>query len=124
MVLHNGIWTPGTVSTQNGATAITDTNWLYSNMVDISAYSSVRFSHIQTTNGQTSLGFAFYTENQTFISGVTNGGTLYSPIEREIAVPPNAKYIRVMWINTTSDNYNETVHEISTEFYFYGTPEV
>ena len=115
-------WTPGTVSYGTGTTAISDTYWVYSNMVDVSTYSSITFTHIQTSNTGTSLGYAFYDENQNYITGASNGGSSYAPVEKTIDVPSGAKYFRVMWINTTNTNYDESIHEIDTKFYCYGNP--
>ena len=83
-------------------------------------YKSITFTHIQTTNPTTPLGYAFYDENHTYISGATNGGTSYNPTIKTIKVPSNAKYFRTMWISTTNASYNSVSHNISTVFKCYG----
>ncbi len=114
-------WTPGTIVASSGATGSSDTAWLYSNQVDISAYSSVTFAHIQTTNDKTTLGYTFYDASDKVVGSMTNAGSSYAPFDRTVDVPENAKYIRVMWINTTNTNYDESIHGIEN-FYFYGNP--
>ncbi|MBQ9786112.1 MAG: Ig-like domain-containing protein [Clostridia bacterium] len=115
-------WTPGTTNYKTGGVLTSDTNWVYSNMVDVSAYNSITFTHIQTPNAETSLGYAFYNASNTYISGASNSGSSYAPVEKTINIPDGAKYFRVMWINTTSANYDASIHEISTKFYCYGNP--
>ena len=112
-------WTPGTIAYANGSISVSDTNWLYSDFVDVSEYKQIKFSHIQTSNATTSLGYAFYDESKKYISGSTNGGSSYVPIDKVIDVPSGAKYFRCMWINTTNTNYSASIHEISN-FYCYG----
>ena len=114
-------WTSGSIAHSTGvASSEYSDSWLYSNYVDISKYERITFTHIQTTNATTPLGYAFYDENHTYISGATNGGTSYTPVTKTISVPYNAKYFRTMWINTTSSNYNPTIHDINTQFKCYG----
>ena len=112
-------WTPGTITASTGGTSTADTNWLFSNLVEVSTYSKIRFTHIQTSNPQTSLGYTFYDSSMNAVDYATNSGTSYAPVEKTIDVPSNAKYFRCMWINTTSANYNESTHNISN-FYCYG----
>ena len=112
-------WTAGTCTHSTGAVGSGDTNWKYSDLVDISAYSSITFTQIQTTTTNTSLGYAFYNGNKTYISGANNGGTSYTPVEKTIDIPAEAKYFRTMWINTTHANYDATIHDIS-KFYCSG----
>lgn len=112
-------WTPGTNVAAGGTTQTSDTNWLFSNTVDVSTYSQIRFAHIQTSNANTTLGYTFYDSSMTAVSYATNGGTSYTPIDRTVNVPSNAKYFRCMWINTTSSNYDASIHDIS-KFYCYG----
>lgn len=112
-------WTPGTCTYANGSVSQSDTNWMYSNTVDISGYKQIRFSHIQTSTSSTSLGYVFYDEKMTRISGGSNGGSNYTPINKILDVPSNAKYFRCMWINTTHNSYDSSIHDIS-KFYCYG----
>lgn len=112
-------WTPGTVFAANGGTSTADKNWLYSNTIDVSNYSQLKFAHIQTPNQQTSLGYTFYNSNMQAVANETNGGTSYAPIEKIVDIPSNAKFFRCMWINTSSDNYDASIHDIS-KFYCYG----
>ena len=112
-------WTPGTNIANGGVTQTSDTNWLYSNAVDVSAYSKIRFAHIQTSNANTTLGYTFFDSSMNAVGYATNGGTSYTPVDRTVDVPSNAKYFRCMWINTTSSNYDASIHDIS-KFYCYG----
>ena len=112
-------WTPGTINATAGSTSSGDTNWLYSNTIDVSAYSKIRFAHIQTPNSATTLGYTFYNSSMTAVSGATNAGTSYDPVNRTVDVPSGAQYFRCMWINTSNSNYNTSVHDIS-KFYCYG----
>ena len=112
-------WTPGTNVAASGTTQTSDTNWLFSNTVDVSAYSQIRFAHIQTSNANTTLGYTFYDSSMAAVGNKTNGGTSYTPVDRTVDVPSNAKYFRCMWINTTSSNYDASIHDIS-KFYCYG----
>jgi hypothetical protein len=112
-------WTPGTVTAATGGVSTTDKNWVYSNAIDVSGYSQLKFAHIQTPNQQTSLGYTFYNSNMQAVANKTNGGTSYAPIERIVDIPSNAKFFRCMWINTSSANYDESIHDIS-KFYCYG----
>ena len=112
------IWTPGTCIYSTGVVGSSDTNWLYSDPVDVSGYSALKFMHIQTTNTSTGLGYAFYDASNNYISGANNGGTSYVPVEKTIAVPSGAKYFRCMWINTTNSNYSDANN--INKFYCYG----
>ena len=112
-------WTPGTITAASGGTSTTDKNWLYSNAIDVSEYSQLKFAHIQTPNQQTSLGYTFYNSNMQAVANQTNGGTSYAPIERMVDIPSNAQFFRCMWINTSSSNYDASIHDIS-KFYCYG----
>ena len=112
-------WTEGGVVWSSGKDRA-DTNWLRSNYVDIGDYTQLRFTQAQTTTVGTVLGYAFYDSSKTYISGDSNGGaSSYTPIEKTIDVPSDAKYFRTMWMNTTNTNYNDSVHDIS-KFYCYG----
>ena len=114
-------WTAGSVSYLDGVASDKWNNmWVYSNLVDVSPYTSITFTHIQTTGTTTSLGYAFYDENEEYIWGATNGGISYEPIEKTINVPEGAKYFRTMWILESYENYNAEVHDIDTKFYCYG----
>lgn len=111
-------WTPGGITWSTGDIQ-NDSNWLYSNAIDVSAFPKLKFFHIQTTTSNTTLGYAFYKEDMTYISGANNGGSSYAPVEKIIDVPSEAKYFKCMWINTTHTKYNEDTHAIS-KFYCYG----
>ena len=113
-------WTPGTVAYKTGSVSSTDQNWVYSNKVDVSEFSSITFSHIQTITTNTSLGYAFYDQNGNYISGASNAGVSYTPVEKTLDVPSGAKYFRVMWINTIHTSYDAGIHDIETAFYCYG----
>ena len=112
-------WTPGTITYKTGGTSSADTNWLYSNMINIEGSTELTFTHCQTPNTNTSLGYAFYDEKEAWIDGANNGGVDYVPVVKTLVVPEGAKYFRCMWINTTSANYNAAVHDISN-FYCHG----
>lgn len=112
-------WTPGTCIHATGDVGTSDTNWLYSNAVDVSAYSQIKFAHIQTTTAGTSLGYCFYDSSMNRVSSENNSGSSYAPVEKIIDVPEGATYFRCMWINTTSANYDESIHKIDL-FYCYG----
>ena len=112
-------WTPGTIAASSGAKTNTDTNWTYSNDINVEGLSKLRFSHIQTPNKQTSLGYSFLNESHKVVGYEINGGESYAPVEKTIDVPANAKYFRCMWINTSNENYNEEIHNVEN-FYCYG----
>ena len=112
-------WTPGTLTHSTGSVGTSDTNWLYSNAVDISDYSSLTFAHCQTTTTATSLGYAIYDANMNRIDSANNGGVSYVPVEKTITLPDNAKYFRCMWMNTTHTQYDSNINDIS-KFYCYG----
>ncbi len=122
-------WTAGAIEWANGNVNTTGTNytrdWIYSQMVDVEVFATLTFTHVQTTNTSTPLGYAFYTEDGTYISGASNSGTSYDTKTETIVVPENAKYFRCMWMNTTHPRYeddgneNEEVYSIDN-FYCYG----
>lgn len=113
-------WTPGTCTYSTGATQTSDTNWLFSNLVDVSDYSSLTFTQAQTSTANTSLGYAFYDANKTSIGkGASNGGVDYVPVEKTLTIPDNAKYFRTMWMNDTHAKYNADINNIN-KFYCYG----
>ena len=117
-------WTPGSVLHGTGvASDQYKDEWKYSNMVDVSDFESITFTHIQTTSTGSVLGYVFYDEEGNRVSGATNGGTSFAPVTKTINVPENAKYFRCMWINTTHSSYNASIHEIETKFYCYGNAE-
>lgn len=112
-------WTPGTNAASSGNITNTDTNWTYSNDINVEGLSKLRFTQIQTPNKQTSLGYSFLNESNRVVGYEINGGESYAPVEKTIDVPSNAKYFRCMWINTSSENYNEEIHNVEN-FYCYG----
>ena len=81
-------------------------------MVDIAGYSQLKFSHIQTTTHNTSLGYAFYDSAKKYITGKSNAGISYAPIDVVLDIPADAAYFRCMWINTTHASYNPAMHDI------------
>ena len=114
-------WTPGSITYANGvASSQYASDWLYSNMVDVSEYESITFTHVQTTNTATPLGYAFYDASGKYISGASNGGGTYDTAVKTIKVPDGAKYFRVMWMNTTHSRYDADKYEITTHFFCYG----
>ncbi|MBR0322158.1 MAG: hypothetical protein IIX08_07200, partial [Bacteroidales bacterium] len=115
-------WTVGTCTFSTGNTSSSDTNWKYSNAVNISGFTQLRFSHIQTVTTNTTLGYCFYDKDMNHISGQSNAGASYIPVEKTVDVPSGAVYFRCMWINTTSANYVESAHDLSS-FYCYGIEE-
>ena len=115
-------WTVGTCTFATGKTSSSDTNWKYSNAVNISGFTQLRFSHIQTVTTNTTLGYCFYDKDMNHISGQSNAGASYIPVEKTVDVPSGAVYFRCMWINTTSANYVESAHDLSS-FYCYGIEE-
>jgi hypothetical protein len=116
-------WTPGAIlyatgeANSNKSDYVRD--WLYSNYVDVSSYHSITFSHVQTVNTSTVLGYAFYDENMNYICGESNGGGTYVTANKTVSVPENAKYFRVMWMNTTHTRYDETTYGLDN-FYCFG----
>lgn len=117
------IWTPGTCTAATGDVSSSDTYWLYSNMVDVSDYHHLAFTHCQTPTANTSLGYAFYDSSKSYISGVTNAGSGYRPLERIISVPENAVYFRCMWMNTTHASYDPVINALS-DFYCRGVRDI
>ena len=114
-------WTPGSITYADGvASSQYASDWLYSNMVDVARYDSITFTHIQTTNTATPLGYAFYDKDGKYITGASNGGGTYETAEKTVTVPEGAVYFRVMWMNTTHSRYDTDKYEISTHFFCYG----
>ena len=114
-------WTPGSITHADGvASSQYEKDWLYSNLVDVSLYDSITFTHVQTTNSTTPLGYAFYDESGKYISGASNGGVSYDTVVKTVAIPEGAKYFRVMWMNTTHSRYDAEKYEITTHFFCYG----
>lgn len=111
-------WDSGWLYHATGAIEIPDNQWLVSNAVDVSDYSSLRFMQPQTKNANTPLGYAFFDSGMNYVSGATNGGTDYIPVEKNIEIPSNATYFRTMWMSTEYTNYNEA-NDISN-FYCIG----
>ena len=60
-------WTVGTCTFSTGKTSSSDTNWKYSNAVNISGFTQLRFSHIQTVTTNTTLGYCFYDKDMNHI---------------------------------------------------------
>ena len=115
------IWTPGSITYADGvASSNYSKDWVYSNLIDVSAYNSITFSHIQTTNSTTPLGYAFYDANGEYISGASNSGVSYDTVVKTVEIPDGAKYFRVMWMNTTHSRYTEEKYEINEHFFCYG----
>ena len=115
------VWTPGSITYANGvASSQYATDWLYSNMVDVGEYKSITFTHVQTTNTATPLGYAFYDANGRYISGASNGGGTYDTAVKTVEVPDGAVYFRVMWMNTTHSRYNEEIYGLEDNFYCLG----
>ena len=116
-------WTPGSITYENGvASSQYNKDWLYSNMVDVGVFSSITFSHVQTTNTATPLGYAFYDESGNYICGASNGGVSYDTVDKTVEIPEGAKYFRVMWMNTTHSRYDAEKYDISKYFYCFGNP--
>ena len=113
-------WTPGSITYANGvASSQYAEDWLYSNLVDVADYESITFTHVQTTNTVTPLGYSFYDANGKYISGASNGGGTYETAVKTVSVPTGAKYFRVMWMNTTHSRYTADKYHIRF-FYCYG----
>ena len=114
-------WTPGSITHADGvASSQYEKDWLYSNLIDVSLYDSITFTHVQTTNSTTPLGYAFYDESGKYISGASNGGVSYDTVVKTVAIPEGTKYFRVMWMNTTHSRYDAEKYEITTHFFCYG----
>ena len=119
-ITPNFTWTPGSITYIDGVASSQYSNdWLYSNMVDVGEYESITFTHVQTTNTVTPLGYAFYDANGKYISGESNGGGTYETAIKTVEVPNGAKYFRVMWMNTTHSRYDAAKYSISN-FFCYG----
>ena len=114
------MWTPGSITYANGvASSQYEKDWLYSNLIDVSSFDTITFTHVQTTNTVTPLGYAFYDENGKYISGASNGGGTYETAVKTVDVPNGAKYFRVMWMNTTHSRYDAEKYGIGN-FFCYG----
>jgi hypothetical protein len=113
-------WTPGSITYANGvASSQYEKDWFYSNRVDVGDYDTITFTHVQTTNTVTPLGYAFYDENGKYLTGASNGGGTYETAIKTIDVPEGAKYFAVMWMNTTHSRYDPDLYDIS-RFFCYG----
>jgi hypothetical protein len=114
-------WTPGSITYADGvASSQYAKDWLYSNQIDIGNYDTITFTHVQTTNTVTPLGYAFYDRNSKYITGASNGGGTYETTIKTINVPDNAKYFSVMWMNTTHSRYNADKYGLTENFFCYG----
>lgn len=99
-------WTPGSIAYASGvASSQYETDWIYSNLIDVSAFDKIEFPHIQTSNQDTPLGYAFYDAQGNFLQGTSNAGANADIVEVSIDVPEGAVYFRVMWMNTTHSRY-------------------
>ena len=117
-------WTPGSITYADGvASSQYAKDWLYSNLVDVGMYDTITFTHVQTVNTVTPLGYAFYDANGKYITGESNGGGTYDTAVKTVAVPSNAKYFRVMWMNTTHSRYDAEKYELTSNFFCYGNFE-
>ncbi len=115
------VWTPGSITYADGvASSQYAKDWLYSDMVDVGIFDTITFTHVQTTNTVTPLGYAFYDASGKYITGASNGGGTYDTAIKTIAVPSNAKFFRVMWMNTTHTRYDVEKYEITSNFFCYG----
>lgn len=88
--------TPTTTKTciaLNGSiTAIDNNAWATSSLVDISEYD---YLLVTAGSGYNKLVYAFYDENETFISGLNSGSSTMSISQQETAIPADAVYIRL-----------------------------
>jgi len=65
--------------------------WETSNLVDISSYDSLI---VTAGSGYNHLLYAFYDENETFISGLNSGSGVLNITDETVSIPSGAKYIR------------------------------
>lgn len=98
--LFEATWTEGArVLSNNGSTA-GDTNWKYSDYIDVSPYKQLRLTINKAKATNSTTGPAFYDESKKYISGVAQIGSTTGQNSweiRTIDVPANAKYVRTCW---------------------------
>lgn len=105
-------WTSGANTAATGGN-IRDSNWLVSNWVDVSNYSSITFTQAQTTNQSTSLGYTFKNSNGAVVGCKNNGGVSYEPVTVTVDVPEGAKTFRTMWYSDTNTNITASNYTFS-----------
>lgn len=85
----------GTTRTDSGIAAVLK----YSNYIDVSGFKTLKSKWPKST---TTYGSAFYDSSKNFISGTSLGdGATYGYVEASIAIPSNAKYIRITAYQST-----------------------
>lgn len=100
-------WERGPIQAVNGS-ALNDANWVHSNYVDVSGYTTLEMTVANTMTASGSLGYSFYNSSNVCIGGETHnyGSSAYGYEVMTIAVPSGAKYLRTTWYSSTNSNYN------------------
>ena len=115
------VWNEGYVISAKNGSMMSDSNWVASDYVDISAFDSIEIVTGDTVNVGTTLGLAFYDANKTYISGVLHTdktGTEYGVLVHDLEVPENAVYLRTTWYSVNHGAYPEGA--INHTFYCKG----
>ena len=101
-------WTEGGRVLSNNGSVGNDTNWKYSNNIDVTPYYQLKIMlPVTTVSGSTS-GCAFYDASGKYISGVniTTGAPAMGCEVKTIDVPTNATTFKTMWYSTKHASYN------------------
>lgn len=93
-------WTTGNgLAWSHGGLTSGSVKYSNSNFIDISAYDEIEFKVYSTNDGGAVSGWAFYDENQTYITGTKIPFDPYGYFltTQSIVPPENAKYFRTSW---------------------------
>ena len=107
-------WNEGYAISATYGGMLADKNWVASDYVDISAYTSIEIVTGDTVNANTTLGIAFYDASKNYISGVVHTdkvGNEYGILVHNLTIPENAVYVRTTWYSVNHEKYDgATVH--------------
>lgn len=78
--------------TTDGTVTAYQTGWWVTDQTDISEFESLIVS---ARSGYNHLLYAFYDSSNTFISGENSGAEMKTIVDQTVAIPANAKYIRI-----------------------------
>lgn len=104
------VWTGYTAIQATTGVRVSDGNWISSDYVDISAYSTIEIVTANTAAAHSTFGIALYDGNKNYISGITHtdGSGVYGVLVHTIEVPENVVYIRSTWYSPGHSGYNSS----------------
>ena len=87
-------WGFGSIDASTGAVDSSTSARAYSDYVDLTGITKIRYSRVKTTASSPTWGMAFYDSEKTYISGQTTIGSAseYGYTDKDIAVPEGAVY--------------------------------